>query len=147
MNNPRTAIGFLGYWITIAMVRALHAGFGVLVGIVLLAVGTRAAEPAGPDNLVWAVKVLPDKAVDSSSLKAIVDTVTRDCTCNDDKIVGAEQLHARQPLPPRLSAGRPLSALVQQLRLVALWRAGQLADVALQPDSRLELAWRQRTGP
>lgn len=43
-------------------------------------------QPA-PAALVRGIKVLPDKAADCSSLKSIVNTVTRGCTTNDQKAV------------------------------------------------------------
>lgn len=44
------------------------------------------AEPAVPGN-VAAVKVTTDKAPDCSSLKAIAESVTRDCKTNDEKAI------------------------------------------------------------
>jgi hypothetical protein len=38
-------------------------------------------------RLVQQIKVLPDKAPDCSSLKAIVESVTRDCQTNDEKAI------------------------------------------------------------
>jgi hypothetical protein len=38
-------------------------------------------------GIVRRIKVLPDKAPDCSSLKSIVETVTRDCKTNDEKAV------------------------------------------------------------
>lgn len=55
-----------------------------------LAVGSFAADPkAGPtaETLIRAIRVLPDKAPDCSSLKAIVTSVTRGCRTNDEKAV------------------------------------------------------------
>ena len=51
-----------------------------------------AAEPpstpvARPPGLVSRIKVLPDKAPDCSSLKALVASVTRDCRSNDEKAI------------------------------------------------------------
>ena len=52
-----------------------------------------AAAPAAPapavtvDGLVRAVKVLPDKAPDCSSLKAIAESVTRGCKTNDERAI------------------------------------------------------------
>ncbi|MFO0930818.1 MAG: hypothetical protein U0736_27930 [Gemmataceae bacterium] len=48
-----------------------------------------AAEPAAdrPTGLVRAIKVLPDRAPDCSSLKAIVASVTRGCKTNDEKAI------------------------------------------------------------
>jgi hypothetical protein len=63
-------------------VAAIMAGAGSLI---------LAAEAAAPDarvpGLVKGIKALPDKAVDCTSLKAIVDSVTRGCKTNDDKAV------------------------------------------------------------
>ena len=42
---------------------------------------------AGPQGLVSRIKVLPDKAPDCSSLKSIVETVTRGCKTNDEKAI------------------------------------------------------------
>ena len=55
-----------------------------------LATAAPAAEPApeaAPPATVHGVKVLPDKAPDCSSLKSIVESVTRDCKTNDEKAV------------------------------------------------------------
>jgi len=38
-------------------------------------------------RLVRGIKVLPDKAPDCSSLKSIVESVTRGCTTNDQKAI------------------------------------------------------------
>ncbi len=49
-----------------------------------------AVEPKGDkpaQSLVTGIKVLPDKAPDCSSLKSIVDTVTRGCKTNDEKAI------------------------------------------------------------
>ena len=47
-----------------------------------------AAEAKAPaDGLVRGIKVLPDKAPDCTSLKSIVDTVTRGCKTNDEKAI------------------------------------------------------------
>jgi len=50
---------------------------------------TPAAAPEAPcaPGLVRAIKVLPDRAPDCTSLKAIVDSVTRGCKNNDEKAV------------------------------------------------------------
>jgi hypothetical protein len=45
------------------------------------------AADATPEAQVHAIKVLPDKAPDCTSLKAIVDTITRGCTNNDEKAI------------------------------------------------------------
>jgi len=46
-----------------------------------------APAPVAPAGLVRAIKVLPDKAPDCTSLKAIAETVTRGCSNNDAKAV------------------------------------------------------------
>jgi hypothetical protein len=52
------------------------------------AAGGRANDKvAGPQGLVSQIKVLPDKAPDCSSLKAIVAAVTRGCKTNDEKAI------------------------------------------------------------
>ncbi len=43
--------------------------------------------PAAPATTVRGIKVLPDKAPDCSSLRSIVESVTRGCTTNDEKAV------------------------------------------------------------
>lgn len=53
---------------------------------------TRAAQPAPiadppVEGMVKAIKVLPDKAPDCTSLKSIVETVTRGCKTNDEKAI------------------------------------------------------------
>ncbi len=56
----------------------------------LFALVTAAAEPspeAAAPATVHGIKVLPDKAPDCSSLKSIVESVTRDCKTNDEKAV------------------------------------------------------------
>ncbi len=42
---------------------------------------------AASRSLVKGIKVLPDKAPDCSSLRSIVETVTRDCKTNDEKAI------------------------------------------------------------
>jgi hypothetical protein len=75
--------------------RTLRLVCGLLVGSIAVA-GSRAAgakPPQAPapevkvEGLVKAVKVLPDKAPDCSSLKSIAQTVTRDCKTNDEKAI------------------------------------------------------------
>lgn len=44
------------------------------------------AEDASP-GLVTQIKVLPDRAPDSSSLHSIIETITRDCKTNDEKAI------------------------------------------------------------
>jgi hypothetical protein len=65
------------------------AGVGLALLAVLLVQGAaQAAEPGGSvPGLVSGIKVLPDKAPDCSSLKAIAETVTRGCKTNDERAV------------------------------------------------------------
>ena len=60
----------------------------VAAGIVLC-VGAAPGAPPVPvaSGLVKAIKVVPDKAPDCSTLKAIVDSVTRECKTNDEKMI------------------------------------------------------------
>jgi hypothetical protein len=61
----------------------------VIGGVTLLfalVAAAPAAEPTPPAT-VHAIKVLPDKAPDCSSLKSIVESVTRGCKTNDEKAV------------------------------------------------------------
>ena len=88
-----------------AMRRTLRVGLGALLAAVSLSAPARAAEPVrNADNLVKAVKVVPDKAPDSSSLKAIVESITRECKCNDDKMVAIDNFmrisHYHRAYPP-----------------------------------------------
>ena len=46
-----------------------------------------AGEPSADTTLVRGIRVLPDKAPDCSSLKTIVDSVTRGCRTNDEKAI------------------------------------------------------------
>ena len=46
-----------------------------------------AANPESVSGLVTQIKILPDKAPDCSSLKAIVESVTRGCQTNDEKAI------------------------------------------------------------
>jgi hypothetical protein len=64
--------------------------------MVLGAAALMASDPAAPqrgapdakiEGWVGAVKVLPDKAPDCSSLKSIAETVTRGCKTNDEKAI------------------------------------------------------------
>jgi hypothetical protein len=100
-----TTFGSRGRQIAKAMRCTLRVGLGTLSAIASLSGRPSAAEPPrGADNLVRAVKVLPDKAPDSSSLKAIVETVTRDCQCNDDKMIALNNFmrvsHYHRAYPP-----------------------------------------------
>ncbi len=58
----------------------------VLICLLLGAV-VQAADPPAPSVRVRQIKVLPDKAPDCSSLKTIVDSVTRGCRTNDEKAI------------------------------------------------------------
>ena len=75
---------------------------GVLMGN---AAGVWAAEaPNAAGGVVRAIKVLPDKAPDCSSLSNIVATVTRDCKSNDDKMIAINNFmrisHYHRAYPP-----------------------------------------------
>jgi len=48
---------------------------------------TRRTGPERPPASVKQIKVLPDKAPDCTSLRAIVDSVTRGCKTNDEKAI------------------------------------------------------------
>jgi hypothetical protein len=67
--------------------------FAAVIGAILACVmipGLHAAEPergTSSPRLVRGIKVLPDKAPDCSSLKSIVESVTRDCRTNDEKAI------------------------------------------------------------
>ena len=66
MSRGETAFGSAREEMVTAVRRALRVGLGVLLAIVSTSGPARAAEPPrGADNLVSAVKVLPDKAPDS----------------------------------------------------------------------------------
>ncbi len=70
-----------------ALLFVLHS---VLVTVALAPAATQAADvPAAGESpsRVEGIKVLPDKAPDCSSLKSIVETVTRDCQSNDQKAI------------------------------------------------------------
>jgi hypothetical protein len=63
----------------------LFAGIACcVVALGLAATHGQAAEPGGP---LMQIKVQPDKAPDCSSLKSIVDSITRDCKTNDEKAI------------------------------------------------------------
>jgi len=65
------------------------------LGLLAALSATRAMAAASPADekiakapgLVRRIKVLPDKAPDCSSLKAIVESITRDCRTNDEKAI------------------------------------------------------------
>jgi len=57
----------------------------ILGTLILATVRTPAAEPTA--GLVRGIKVLPDKVPDCSSLKSIVETVTRGCKTNDERAI------------------------------------------------------------
>jgi hypothetical protein len=70
-----------------------NSGLLLMVAMVIswiASLTTLAADPAvntANRSLVRGIKVLPDKAPDCSSLKSIVETVTRDCKTNDEKAI------------------------------------------------------------
>ena len=69
--------------------RLVGAGVAAIALVLLVARG-QAADRPGPGEaaaLVRQIKVLPDKAPDCSTLKAIVDSVTRECKTNDEKMI------------------------------------------------------------
>ena len=70
---------------SVARVAALPAAL-ILTGA-LAAPSPSADKPAPAPGLVAQIKVLPDKAPDCSSLKSIVETITRDCRTNDEKAI------------------------------------------------------------
>ena len=67
------------------MSKTLGAAAASLLALVALA-NPLFAEPAA-ERVVGQIKVLPDKAPDSSSLQSIVQTVTRGCKTNDEKAI------------------------------------------------------------
>lgn len=76
------------------MKRSISYSFAALVaaGCSCVAFGQDASAPAADaipaaPGLVQAVKVLPDKAPDCTSLQSILDTVTRGCKNNDEKAI------------------------------------------------------------
>ena len=78
---------------------------GIVLGTVVTVIGLAAtpgtAQEAKP---VCKIKVLPDKAPDCSSLKSIVETVTRGCKSNDDKMMAIDNFmrisHYHRQYPP-----------------------------------------------
>lgn len=66
-----------------ALTAAIFLGFGPMLA--------NSAEPASSTGtapgLVRGIKVLPDKAPDCTTLKSIVETVTRGCKTNDEKAI------------------------------------------------------------
>ena len=52
-----------------------------------LAAAAPAEKTAQAPGLVAKIKVLPDKAPDCSSLKSIVESITRECKTNDEKAI------------------------------------------------------------
>ena len=66
-----------------------------------------AADPARPGGTVHRVKVVADKAPDCSSLKAIVESVTRGCKSNDEKAIAiynfmqVSNYHLNYPSEPK----------------------------------------------
>jgi len=79
----------------------------ICAGMVLGAVVSSA--PAAEAGLVKAIKVLPDRAPDCSSLKSITESVTRDCKTNDEKLIALYNFmiisHYHRAYPP---GGPPL---------------------------------------
>ena len=78
----------------------MRAGIASLIACLVLAAAVASGQtPAKPgpavkpaldapvDAMVKQIKVLPDKAPDCTSLKTIVDSVTKDCKTNDEKAV------------------------------------------------------------
>ena len=65
---------------------AVTGSFPLLFALIAAAPAAEPA-PAAPAATVHAIKVLPDKAPDCTSLKSIVESVTRDCKTNDEKAV------------------------------------------------------------
>ena len=61
--------------------------FPMVVTMVPAAAGPPVETAARPPGLVSRIKVLPDKAPDCSSLKAIVESVTRGFRSNDEKAI------------------------------------------------------------
>jgi hypothetical protein len=87
--------------------RLIAAAIRCALGLGAWAAVAFPAKPASatePDKLVKAVKVLPDKAVDASSLKTIVACVTRGCQSNDDKMIAIDNFmrisHYHRAYPP-----------------------------------------------
>lgn len=65
-----------------------RAGSLIVATIVCaVASATFAAPPPAPARTVRTIKVLPDRAPDCTSLKSIVQSVTRDCRTNDEKAI------------------------------------------------------------
>lgn len=68
------------------LTHTLIAG-GLLLGRAALAPAAEPAPLLQPEAVVHQVKVLADKAPDCSSLKAIVESVTRGCKTNDERAI------------------------------------------------------------
>jgi len=70
-------------------VRSLMLCILGVIGLTSVAVAADVLAPheASIKGLVRGIKVLPDKAADCSSLKSIVDSVTRGCQTNDEKAI------------------------------------------------------------
>ena len=67
-----------------------HTWFLVILTVSVLprlAAAADAIEPVKVPGLVRGIKVLPDKAPDCTSLKSIVESVTRGCKTNDEKAI------------------------------------------------------------
>ena len=89
-----------------------------------------ARQPTQP-NLLTAIKVQPDKAPDCSSLKSIVESVTRDCKTNDEKAIAIYNFcqlalyHRAYPV----GAGRDAGPEAHQLLRLELVRRAALGRV------------------
>jgi hypothetical protein len=69
-------------WFRVALLALALPGLALVMAVSAKAADTQYGDVPG---LVRQIKVLPDKAPDTSSLKAIVDRVTRGCKTNDEK--------------------------------------------------------------
>jgi len=67
------------------MLRMIHCG--AVLALAGFAFSSYAGQDAKLEAQVSQIKVQPDKAPDCSSLKAIVESVTRDCKTNDEKAI------------------------------------------------------------
>lgn len=71
---------------TVSVVCGLTLGLTLFLTTAIFAADTKPAD-APVAGLVSGIKVLPDKSPDCSSLKSIVETVTRGCKTNDEKAI------------------------------------------------------------
>ena len=75
------------------LARQSMIGWAAIAAVLGATMAMAAADPAGErtaakaPGLVSQIKVLPDKAPDCSSLKSIVESITRDCKTNDEKAI------------------------------------------------------------